>query len=94
MCIYIYIYCIYINIYYIYISIYLYLSLSVYPSIFYLSMNRPKFREDVTCAKTLIEKTWNEKYRSRNDLFWRHHRNKRPEKLYSSKLLKENPCIP
>ena len=46
-------------------------------------MNRSEFREDVSCAKTSIEKTWNEKYKSRNDLFWRHHRNKRLEELYN-----------
>ena len=57
-------------------------------------MNRSKFREDVTGAKKLIEKTWNEKDKCRNDLFWRHHRNKTPEKLYNSELLKENSCIP
>ena len=42
----------------------------------------------------MIEKTWNKKYKSRNDLFWRHHRNKRLKELYNSELLKENPCIP
>ena len=42
----------------------------------------------------MIEKTWNEKYKSRNDLFWRHHPNKRLEELYNAELLKENPCIP
>ena len=58
-------------------------------------MNRSKFREVyIAGSKKLIEKTWNEKYKSRNDLFWRHHRNKRLEELYSSKLLKENPSIP
>ena len=53
-----------------------------------------EFREDITDAKKSIEETWNEKYKSRNDLFWRYHCNKRLEKLYSSKPLKENPCIP
>ena len=43
-------------------------------------MNRSKFREDITDAKKKkkkkkIEKTWNQKYKSRNDLFWRHHSN-------------------
>ena len=57
-------------------------------------MNRSKFREDIAGAKKLIEKTWNEKYKSRNDLFWRHHPNKRLEELYNAELLKENPCIP
>ena len=42
----------------------------------------------------MIEKTWNEKYKSRNDLIWRHHRNTKLEELYNSELLKENPCIP
>ena len=42
----------------------------------------------------MIEKTWNEKYKSRNDLFWRHHLNKKLEELYNAELLKENPCIP
>ena len=32
-------------------------------------MNRSKFREDTTCTKKLIEKTWNEKDKSRNNLF-------------------------
>ena len=32
-------------------------------------MNRSEFREDTTGAKKLIKKTWNEKYKSRNDLF-------------------------
>ena len=43
-------------------------------------MNRSEFREDITGAKKLIDRAWNEKYKSRNDLFWRHHRNKRLEK--------------
>ena len=41
-----------------------------------------------------IEKTWIEKYKSRNDLFWRYYCNKRLEILYYSELLKQNPCIP
>ena len=57
-------------------------------------MNRSNFREDIAGARKLIEKTWNKKYKSRSDLFWRHHRNKILEELYSSKLLKENPSIP
>ena len=32
-------------------------------------MNRSKFRKDITVAKMSIVKTWNEKYKSRNDLF-------------------------
>ena len=57
-------------------------------------MNRSEFREDITGAKKLIEKSWNEKYKSRNDVFWRYHCNKRLEELYNSELLKENSCIP
>ena len=57
-------------------------------------MNRSEFREDTTCAKTSIEKTWIEKFKSRKDFFWRYHRNKRLEELYNFGLLKENPCIP
>ena len=57
-------------------------------------MKRPEFREDRNGAKKLIEKTWNEKYKSRNNLFWRHHHNERMEELYNSELLKENLCIP
>ena len=57
-------------------------------------MNRSNFREDIAGARKLIEKTWNKKYKRRSDLFWRHHRNKILEELYSSKLLKENPSIP
>ena len=30
-------------------------------------INRSEFREDITDAKKSIEKTWNEKYKSRND---------------------------
>ena len=56
-------------------------------------MNRSEFREDITGAKNSIEKTCNEKNKSRNDLFWRHHHNKRLEELYNSEPLKENPCI-
>ena len=56
-------------------------------------MNGSGFREDITGAKKLIEKTCNERYKSKNDLFWRHHRNKRLDELYNSELLKENPCI-
>ena len=59
-----------------------------------LQMNRSEFREDTAGVKKLIEKTSNEKYKSRKDLFWRHHRNKRLEELYNSELLKENPSIP
>ena len=57
-------------------------------------MNKSEFREDTTCVKTSIEKTWIEKLKNRKDFFWRHHRNKRLEELYNSGLLKENPCIP
>ena len=57
-------------------------------------MNRSNFREDIAGTRKLIEKTWNKKYKSRSDLFWKHHRNKILEELYSSKLLKENPSIP
>ena len=57
-------------------------------------INRSVFREDITGAKKSIEKTWNERYKIRNDLFRRHHRNKRFEELYNSELSKENPCIP
>ena len=57
-------------------------------------MNRSEFRKDTTGAKNSIEKTWNEKCKSRNDLFWRHHGNKRLEELCNFELLKENPCIP
>ena len=39
------------------------------------------FREDITSAKKSIEKTWNEKCKSRNDVFWRHHCNKRLEEI-------------
>ena len=49
-------------------------------------MNRSEFREDVTGAKNSIKKTWNEKYKSRNDLLWGHHRTKRLEELYNSEL--------
>ena len=56
--------------------------------------NRFEFREDITDAKKSIEKTWNEKYKGRNHLFWRHHHYKRLEEFYNSKLLKVNPCIP
>ena len=40
-------------------------------------LNRSEFREDLTGAKKSIEKTWNEKYKSRNIFFWKHYRNKR-----------------
>ena len=56
-------------------------------------INRFEFREDITDTKKLIEKTWNEKYKSRNDLFWRFHCIKRLEESYSSDLLEENLCI-
>ena len=52
------------------------------------------FSEDTAGAKKSIEKTWNEKYKRRNDLFWRYHLNKRLKELYKSELLKENPRIP
>ena len=35
-------------------------------------ISRSEFREDITDAKTSIEKEWNEKYKRRNDLFWRY----------------------
>ena len=40
-----------------------------------------------------MEKTWNEKYKSRNAIK-DNKCNKRLEELYKSELLKENPCIP
>ena len=57
-------------------------------------MNRSEFMKDITSAKKSIKKTWNKKCKSRKVLFWKHHRNKRREKLNSFELLKENPCIP
>ena len=32
-------------------------------------INRSEIREDITGAKMSMEKTWNEKYKSRNDYF-------------------------
>ena len=32
-------------------------------------MNGSEFKEDITAAKKSVEKTWNEKYKSRNELF-------------------------
>ena len=57
-------------------------------------MNRSQYTEDISNAKKTIEKTWQAKYKNRNDLFWRYHRNKRLEELYSDELRKENPNIP
>ena len=57
-------------------------------------INRSKFRKDITGAKKLIEKTWNEKYKGRDDLYWRCHHNKRLGKLYNAELSKKNLCIP
>ena len=51
-------------------------------------MNRSKFRKDITVAEMSIVKTWNEKYKSRNDLFYRHHLKKRFEELYNLNFLK------
>ena len=56
-------------------------------------MNRFKFREDITDTKKLIEKTCDKEYKSRNNLFWGYHRNKKLEELCNSELLKENQCI-
>ena len=44
-------------------------------------IKRFRFREDITSAKKSIEKTWNEKCKSRNNVFWRHHCNKRLEEI-------------
>ena len=49
-------------------------------------MNRSEFRKDIT--DITIVKTWNEKYKSRNDLFYRHHLKKRFEELYNLNFLK------
>ena len=57
-------------------------------------MNRYEFREDIATEKRSLEKTRNEKYKSRNDLFCSHHHNKSLEQTYNSELLKKNPCIP
>ena len=48
----------------------------------------------MTDSKKLIAKSWNEKYKNRNNLFWRYHLNKILEGLYKSELLTENPCFP
>ena len=56
-------------------------------------INRSELREDITDGKTLIEKTWNQKYKNRNDLLWRLHSNKRLEELCNPEILKENPNI-
>ena len=42
-------------------------------------VNRSELREDITGVKKSIEKTWNGKCKSKNDLFLRCHRNKRLE---------------
>ena len=42
-------------------------------------MNESEFSEDINGAKKLIERKWSEQYKSRSDLFWRHHRNERLE---------------
>ena len=60
----------------------------------FTQMNKSDLREDISDARKTIEKTWNEKYKNRNDLFWRYHRNKKLVQLYNSELLKENPTIP
>ena len=44
-------------------------------------IKRLEFREDITSANKSIEKTWNEKCKSRNDVFWRHHCNKTLEEI-------------
>ena len=36
-----------------------------------------EFRENITGSKNSIEKTWNQKYKCKNDLGWRYDRNKR-----------------
>ena len=51
-------------------------------------------REDITDAKTLIKKTWNEKYTKRKDLSLRHHRTKRLEELTILKGKKRAKTFP
>ena len=38
-------------------------------------IDKSKFREDITNTKKSIEKTWFEKYESRNNLFLKYHHN-------------------
>ena len=49
-------------------------------------INRSEVREDINRVRKLIKRKWDEKYKSRNDLFWRHHRHKKLEQLYNSEL--------
>ena len=46
--------------------------------------------------KTLqnIEKTWNDKLKKRDDIFWRYSRNKRLNELFREELEKENQILP
>ena len=49
-------------------------------------INRSEVRKDINGVRKLIKRKWDEKYKKRNDLFWRHHRDKKLEQLYNSEL--------
>ena len=50
--------------------------------------------EEISKAKESIQAEWNKKYKLRNELFWRFHRNQRLEQLCTSDLEKEEPDLP
>ena len=51
-------------------------------------------KDEVKNAKKNIEETWNDKLKKRDDIFWRHYRNKRLNQLFREELEKENPILP
>ena len=49
-----------------------------------------KMKEEISKAKESIQAEWDKKYKLRNELFWKFHRNQRLEEIYTLELEKEN----
>ena len=56
--------------------------------------NGNKMKEEILKAKESIQAERNKKYKLRNELFWKFHRNQRLEEIYTLELEKEKPNLP
>ena len=56
--------------------------------------NGNNMKEEISKAKESIQAEWNKKYKLRNELFWKFHRNQRLEEIYTLELEKEKPNLP
>ena len=58
------------------------------------STNGNKMTEEISKAKESIQAEWNKKYKLRNELFWKFHRNQRLEEIHTLDREKQKPNLP